>query len=98
MAEKRIPPQTAIQGAGQDIPALSLDRHYHFLGIGGVGMSALAEWMHRNGYRVSGSDAQSSETLDRLRRMGLVVRVGHDPAMIARADTVVFTSALRQTH
>ena len=98
MAEKRIPLQSANQGAGQDIPTLSLDRHYHFLGIGGVGMSALAEWMHRNGYRVSGSDAQSSVTLDRLRRMGLVVRVGHDPAMIARADTVVFTSALSKNH
>ncbi len=77
---------------------LQSDWHYHFLGIGGVGMSALAEVLHRKGFRISGSDAQDSATLRRLAGSGIPVRVGHDPAALAGAQAVVYSTALGPSH
>jgi UDP-N-acetylmuramate--alanine ligase len=79
-------------------PLLRPGAHYHFVGIGGVGMSALAELLHRRGYRVSGSDRQDGDTLRRLAALGIPVRVGHDPAELAGADAMVFTAAVRPEH
>ena len=80
------------------VPELRPGAHYHFVGIGGVGMSALAELLHRRGYRVSGSDQQESDTLRRLSALGIPVRVGHDPAELEGADALVYTSAVRAEH
>ena len=70
-------------------------RHIHFLGIGGVGMSGLAELLHVQGYRVSGSDLVEGATVERLRRLGVPVTLGHDEANIGDADVLVYSSAIR---
>ncbi|MSP14692.1 MAG: UDP-N-acetylmuramate--L-alanine ligase [Chloroflexi bacterium] len=66
----------------------------HFVGIGGIGMSALAHWFLDSGSQVSGSDLQSgSQVLRDLAQRGAVLYTGHDPAQVAGADMVVVTSA-----
>ena len=91
------PPATEIPGTR---PGETLRRSwaYHFLGIGGVGMSALAEWMHRTGYRVTGSDREDSRTLQRLAGLGIDVRAGHEAAHLSGADAIVYTSAIPPDH
>ena len=69
--------------------------HIHFIGVGGSGMSPLAEILCRQGYRVSGSDAADSAVTQRLRALGVAVSIGHDPAHVAGAQAVVASSAVR---
>ena len=64
----------------------------HFVGIGGAGMSAIAELLHRQGLQVSGSDAGDSAALRRLSTLGLRVHVGHDAVYLGHAQVLV-TSA-----
>ena len=61
----------------------------HFIGIGGIGMSGIAEILHNLGYKVSGSDQSDSVTLQRLKSLGITTFVGHDAKHIGRADAVV---------
>src|SRR6185437_4119690 len=75
---------------------MSTFRRVHFIGIGGVGMSGIAEVLHNLGYAVSGSDRANSPTAQRLARLGLVVHEGHDAANVGDADVVVTSSAIRQ--
>jgi len=72
--------------------------HYHLLGIGGIGMSAVAEMLHRRGIRVSGSDIQDGAIQQRLRNLGVPVALGHTPAALADADAVIFTPAVPPSH
>ncbi len=67
----------------------------HFVGIGGIGMSAIAEIMLRIGYQVQGSDARAGANTERLEKLGAKVFIGHDPAHIDGASAVVFTSAVK---
>src|SRR5580658_4286182 len=67
----------------------------HFVGIGGIGMSAIAEIMLRIGYQVQGSDARASANTERLEKLGAKVFVGHDGANIEGASAIVFTSAVK---
>lgn len=69
-------------------------RRLHFVGIGGAGMSGIAEVMLNLGYEVSGSDLRESETIRRLRTLGAEVMVGHRPAQVEAADAVVVSSAI----
>ena len=69
-------------------------RRVHFVGIGGVGMSGIAEVLHNQGYQISGSDKVNSLVLERLMRLGLTCHVGHDPKHVERADVVVVSSAI----
>ncbi len=69
-------------------------QHIHFVGIGGVGMSGIAEVLLTLGYRVTGSDARRSETVERLERLGAKVYVGHAAAQVEGAHVVVFSSAV----
>ncbi len=69
-------------------------RHVHFVGIGGAGMSGIAEVLHNLGYVVSGSDKSESATTQRLRGLGIKVHKGHVPANIAHADVLVVSSAI----
>ncbi|MBI1194439.1 MAG: UDP-N-acetylmuramate--L-alanine ligase [Gammaproteobacteria bacterium] len=69
-------------------------QHIHFVGIGGAGMSGIAEVLHNLGYRVSGSDRAKSAVTDRLAKLGLDVRVGHDASALAGCDVVVRSSAI----
>ncbi|WP_459129167.1 UDP-N-acetylmuramate--L-alanine ligase [Guggenheimella bovis] len=69
-------------------------KRIHLIGIGGISMSALAKILHLNGYIVSGSDFQTSETLEELEAMGLKVQASHEIKMVEEADLVIFTSAI----
>jgi len=66
----------------------------HFIGIGGAGMSGIAEVLANLGYRVSGSDLRESLNLQRLRSVGVEVVVGHDAGRVSGADVVVVSSAI----
>jgi UDP-N-acetylmuramate--alanine ligase len=70
-------------------------RHIHFVGIGGSGMSGIAEVLLNLGYRISGSDLADSATLRRLASLGVATFVGHEAAHIAGADAVVTSTAVR---
>jgi UDP-N-acetylmuramate--alanine ligase len=67
----------------------------HFIGIGGIGMSGIAEIMLRQGYTVQGSDARESANTERLRGLGARVFVGHGPKNIEGASAVVYSSAIK---
>jgi UDP-N-acetylmuramate--alanine ligase len=69
--------------------------HIHFVGIGGIGMSGIAELLLNLGYTVSGSDLKSSEITERLRSLGGVIHEGHTAGQIEGADVVVISSAVR---
>ena len=66
----------------------------HFVGIGGVGQSALALHLVGTGRKVSGSDRQASDVTDKLRQNGVCVHIGHDAANVGNAQLVVRTSAV----
>ncbi len=70
----------------------------HLVGIGGAGMSGIARVLLARGVPVSGSDAKDSRALAELRVLGADVHVGHDAAHLAGADTVVVSSAVRETN
>jgi UDP-N-acetylmuramate--alanine ligase len=70
-------------------------KHIHFVGVGGAGMSGIAEILHNLGYTVSGSDQSDSATSRRLARLGIRVFVGHDAAHIAGAEAVVTSTAVK---
>jgi len=70
-------------------------RHVHFVGIGGSGMSGIAEVLINLGYTVTGSDVRASETTERLARLGARIAIGHAAERIAGADVVVVSSAIR---
>ncbi|MDT8340498.1 MAG: UDP-N-acetylmuramate--L-alanine ligase [Longimicrobiales bacterium] len=70
----------------------------HFVGIGGAGMSALAELLLRGGVPVSGCDARESAGTRRLASLGATLHVGHDPAHVAEAGGVVATAAVPSGH
>lgn len=74
---------------------LGKTRHVHFIGVGGIGMSGIAELLANLGYAVSGSDAKRSAVTDRLETLGITVRVGHDAGHVGEADVVVVSSAVR---
>ena len=67
----------------------------HFIGIGGIGMSGIAEVLHNLGYSVSGSDRAASATTRRLEGLGIVVNVGHAARNVDEVDVLVTSSAIR---
>ena len=73
---------------------LGRTRRVHFVGIGGIGMSGIAELLANLGYEVSGSDARRSDVTDRLAQMGVRVELGHQAAHVGNADVVVVSSAI----
>ena len=77
--------QQPVSGAG----VFKKIRRIHFVGIGGIGMSGIAEVLHNLGYLVSGSDSRESETTRRLGSLGLSVTIGHRAENIGAADVVV---------
>jgi UDP-N-acetylmuramate--alanine ligase len=68
---------------------------FHIVGIGGIGMSAIAEVMHTRGYRVQGSDLKDGANLERLRARGIPCLIGHDPANVDGAAHLVISSAVK---
>lgn len=81
-----------MKGVGTDIGTI------HFVGIGGIGMSGIAEVMHNLGYSVQGSDIAEGAGVERLRARGIDVAIGHDEANLRDAVVVVTSTAVRRTN
>jgi UDP-N-acetylmuramate--alanine ligase len=73
-------------------------QHVHFVGIGGIGMSGIAEVLLSLGYQVSGSDVRASPITDRLTQLGARIYLGHNAGNVEGAKAVVVTSALDQSN
>ncbi|PKK92035.1 MAG: UDP-N-acetylmuramate--L-alanine ligase [Candidatus Wallbacteria bacterium HGW-Wallbacteria-1] len=69
-------------------------KRIHFIGIGGIGMSGLAELLHNQGFQVTGSDVSEGYQVRQLMESGIRVTVPHDPAIVEGADVVVTSSAI----
>jgi UDP-N-acetylmuramate--alanine ligase len=81
-----------MKGVGTDIGII------HFVGIGGIGMSGIAEVMHNLGYAVQGSDIAESASVERLRARGITVHVGHRAENVEGVAVVVTSTAVRRTN
>lgn len=88
MAEPTNPPLV------YQVPEMRRIRNIHFVGIGGAGMSGIAEVLKNQGYEVSGSDIREGAVTDRLTAMGIEVFIGHREQNSASADVVVVSSAV----
>lgn len=73
-------------------------KHIHFVGIGGIGMSGIAEVLLNLGFRISGSDISDTSILEQLGKAGAKIFIGHDASHIEGADAVVYSSALDKTN
>lgn len=73
-------------------------QNLHFVGIGGIGMSGIAEVLHNQGYKVSGSDAANSPAMERLASLGIRVSVGHQAANLQDAQAVVVSTAINPSN
>ncbi|MCP3678899.1 MAG: hypothetical protein GY782_00795 [Gammaproteobacteria bacterium] len=76
------------------INPLMLPQRLHFVGIGGAGMSALAELLHHNGYTVSGSDLVMNDAVKRLRQYGVIIYDGHQACQIGGVEQIIFSTAI----
>jgi UDP-N-acetylmuramate--alanine ligase len=70
-------------------------KRIHLVGIGGAGMSGLAELLHHYGHRVTGSDRAASPATARLERMGIRIQAGHEPLLVKDADLLIYSSAVK---
>ncbi len=76
------------------INQLILPQRLHFIGIGGAGMSALAELLHYNGYSISGSDLVMNDAVKRLRQHGVTIYEGHHASQIEGVEQIIFSTAI----
>jgi len=79
-----------VKGVATDIGTI------HFIGIGGIGMSGIAEVMHNLGYKVQGSDVAEGYVVEGLRKRGITVMIGHDAANLGDAAVVVTSTAIKR--
>ena len=70
----------------------------HFVGIGGIGMSGLAQIMHNMGFMVQGSDLSQSKNTDRLRKFGIKIFIGHKKKNIKKVTMLVISSAIKKNN
>lgn len=77
---------------------LAQARRIHFIGVGGIGMSGIAELLLNLGYVVSGSDMQPTDITDRLQSLGARISQGHDARNVSDVEVVVYSSAIRNTN
>ena len=68
----------------------------HFVGIGGIGMSGIAEVLLNLGYRVQGSDASENANVKRLREKGATIWIGHDAKHLGEAEVIVVSTAIKR--
>src|SRR5699024_291311 len=68
--------------------------HIHFIGIGGISMSGLAEILLSEGYKISGSDMNDGPVIERLRSLGSNIYIGHNKKYINGADLIIYTDAI----
>ena len=76
------------------IPEMRRIKRIHFIGVGGAGMSGIAEVLLHQGYAISGSDLVQSEVTDRLASLGAQVAIGHDARWVEGADVIVASTAI----
>lgn len=81
-----------MKGVGTDIGII------HFVGIGGIGMSGIAEVMHNLGYKVQGSDISEGPSVERLRARGMTVHIGHKAENVEGVAVVVTSTAVRRSN
>ncbi len=79
-----------MKGVGTDIGTI------HFVGIGGIGMSGIAEVMHILGYKVQGSDVAEGYVVEGLRERGIPVAIGHSADNLGDAAVVVISTAIKK--
>jgi UDP-N-acetylmuramate--alanine ligase len=84
-----------MRRAGREQEVKHAIKHIHFVGIGGAGMSGIAEVLRNQGYLISGSDQADSPTLHRLRGLGIQTYVGHAASQVIGADAVVTSTAVQ---
>jgi len=70
--------------------------HYYFIGIGGIGMTALASLLLSKGCRVSGSDIKENQSIQKLRSQGATIFIGHNAENLSNVDKVVYSSAIKE--
>ena len=70
----------------------------HFVGIGGIGMSGLAQIMHNMGFMVQGSDLSQSKNTDRLKKFGIKIFIGHKKENIKKVTMLVISSAIKKNN
>ena len=70
----------------------------HFIGIGGIGMSGLAQIMHNMDFMIQGSDLSQSKNIDRLRKFGIKIFIGHKRENIKKATMLVISSAIKKNN
>ena len=85
-----------VRAYQSDIPEMRRIRSIHFVGIGGAGMCGIAEVLLNQGYRITGSDLKRSAATDRLKNMGARIYFRHEAANVAKADVVVYSSAINK--
>ena len=73
-------------------------RNVHFIGIGGIGMSAIAEVLHSKGFNVTGSDIADNKIIKRLKKKGIKVFSKHTNQNIRNVDIVVYSSAVKSSN
>lgn len=71
------------------------NKHYHLIGIGGIGMSGIAQLLMRRGDKVSGSDVRESNAVDKLKKLGAQIFIGHSESNIIDPDMVIYSSAIK---
>ncbi|MEN3972018.1 UDP-N-acetylmuramate--L-alanine ligase [Sphingomicrobium sp. XHP0235] len=81
-----------MRAQGQDLGTI------HFVGIGGIGMSGIAEVMHQLGYDVQGSDMKEGPVVEKLKSLGIPVHIGHSADNLGDAEVVVCSTAIRRTN
>jgi len=74
---------------------LGKTRKIHFTGIGGIGMSGIAEFLHNQGLEITGSDLKKTDITRHLESLGIKITEGHDPALVKDVDVVVRSSAIK---
>ena len=90
-------PRTADRPAGSDQRTLA-DRAFHLIGIGGAGMSVVAQLLADRGAQVSGSDSHGGPAFDHLADLGITTHLGHDAANVPERSTVVVSTAIKETN
>ena len=70
----------------------------HFVGIGGIGMSGLAQIMHNMDFKIQGSDIDQSKNIDRLKKFGIKIFIGHKKQNIKNATMLVISSAIKKNN
>jgi UDP-N-acetylmuramate--alanine ligase len=94
----RSGPTTPVTTPAGEVGPFRLTRHIHFVAIGGIGMSGIAEVLLHLGFEVSGSDQIESANTQRLRDLGAKVSVGHAAENVGDCDVVVYSSAVPMTN